>query len=210
MDTYKADSSAQQKSISELEQQKRQLADDLQVPLLHSLLTCLFSLDRSFVQPPCTCPVSHISILIRSLSSDDKGKGTRAWLSHSERLSCPSVVHHNDMLCQPAVTEREALLQASGRCARARRGVLGRLATCATREGGVAFRPREGSARRPGTVRIAHDFFSRAMPQAASRGTAGSWRVLVAPPPAPPLFSIDSGILARARVREDWACRRSR
>jgi hypothetical protein len=31
VDTYKADSSAQQKSISELEQQKRQLADDLQV-----------------------------------------------------------------------------------------------------------------------------------------------------------------------------------
>ena len=30
VDTYKADSSAQQKSISELEQQKRQLADDLQ------------------------------------------------------------------------------------------------------------------------------------------------------------------------------------
>ena len=31
MDTYKADSSAQQKSIAELEQQKRQLAEDLQV-----------------------------------------------------------------------------------------------------------------------------------------------------------------------------------
>jgi hypothetical protein len=30
VDTYKADSSAQQKSISELEMQKRQLADDLQ------------------------------------------------------------------------------------------------------------------------------------------------------------------------------------
>jgi hypothetical protein len=32
VDTYKADSSAQQKSIAELEQQKRQLADDLQAP----------------------------------------------------------------------------------------------------------------------------------------------------------------------------------
>ena len=31
VDTYKADSSAQQKSIAELEQQKRQLAEDLQV-----------------------------------------------------------------------------------------------------------------------------------------------------------------------------------
>ncbi len=49
VDTYKADSSAQQKSIAELEQQKRQLADDLQAHTPSSrfrTLTSVYSFPR--------------------------------------------------------------------------------------------------------------------------------------------------------------------
>ncbi len=60
VDTYKADSSAQQKSISELEQQKRQLADDLQVhPLPSHTLPSQLSLPIPRVMIAAFCAATH-------------------------------------------------------------------------------------------------------------------------------------------------------